>query len=94
MLGAGSEQETLRIHKYHVNEQLTERFKRNSMKEDSWFNAKQRKGIVMHKLLETLSGTEDLDKLISEKVQEGISSGNRKGKRSDRQLGMSWFRRK
>lgn len=69
---AGSEHETLRINKYHVNEQLTERFKRNSMKEDSWFNAKQRKGIVMHKLLETLSGTEDLDKLISEKVQEGL----------------------
>lgn len=68
----GSEHESLRIHKYHVNEQLTERFKRNSMKEDSWFNAKQRKGIVMHKLLETLSGTEDLDKLISEKVQEGL----------------------
>jgi ATP-dependent helicase/nuclease subunit A len=43
-----------------------------AMKEDSWFNAKQRKGIVMHKLLETLSGTVDLDKLISEKVQEGL----------------------
>ncbi|MDP2415078.1 exodeoxyribonuclease V subunit beta [Daejeonella sp.] len=69
---ASSEHESLRIHKYHVNEQLTERFKRNSMKEDSWFNAKQRKGIVMHKLLETLIGTEDLDKLISEKVQEGL----------------------
>jgi len=69
---ASSEHESLRIHKYHVNDQLTERFKRNSMKEDSWFNAKQRKGIVMHKLLETLSGTEDLNKLISEKVQEGL----------------------
>jgi len=69
---AGSEHESFRIHKYHVNEQLTDRFKRNIMKEDSWFNAKQRKGIVMHKLLETLSGTEDLNKLISEKVQEGL----------------------
>ncbi len=68
----GSEHESLKIHKYNVNEQLTERFKRNSMKEDSWFNAKQRKGVVLHKLLETLSGTEDLDKLISEKVQEGL----------------------
>lgn len=67
-----SEHESLRIHKYHVTEQVTERFKRNSMKEDSWFNAKQRKGIVMHKLLETLNGTENLDKLISEKVQEGF----------------------
>jgi ATP-dependent exoDNAse (exonuclease V) beta subunit len=69
---AGLEHESLRIHKYHVNEQITERFKRNSMKEDSWFNAKQRKGIVMHELLEILSDTENLDKLISEKVQEGL----------------------
>jgi ATP-dependent exoDNAse (exonuclease V) beta subunit len=69
---ASSEHESLKVHNYHVNEQLTERFKRNSMKEDSWFNAKQRKGIVMHKILETLSGTVDLDKLISEKVQEGL----------------------
>jgi ATP-dependent exoDNAse (exonuclease V) beta subunit len=67
-----SEHESLKITKYHVNEQLTDRFKRNSMAEDSWFNAKQRKGIVMHKILETLSGTVDLDKLISEKVQEGL----------------------
>jgi ATP-dependent exoDNAse (exonuclease V) beta subunit len=67
-----SEHQSLKIHKYHVNQQLTERFKRNSMAEDSWFNAKQRKGIVMHKILETLSGTVDLDKLISEKVQEGL----------------------
>ncbi len=67
-----SEQESLRIQTYHVNEKLTERFKRNSMNEDSWFNAKQRKGIVMHKLLETLSGLEELDKLISEKIQEGF----------------------
>jgi ATP-dependent helicase/nuclease subunit A len=67
-----SEHESLKINKYHVNEELTERFKRNSLAEDSWFNAKQRKGIVMHKILETLSGTVDLDKLISEKVQEGL----------------------
>lgn len=67
-----SEYESLEIREYHVNEQLTQRFKRNSATEDSWFNAKQRKGIVMHKLLETLSGTEDLDKLIAEKVQEGL----------------------
>ncbi|SDM20043.1 ATP-dependent exoDNAse (exonuclease V) beta subunit (contains helicase and exonuclease domains) [Daejeonella rubra] len=60
------------IHDYHVNEQLTERFKRNSMNEDTWFNAKQRKGIVLHKVLETLTGTGDLDKLIAEKVQDGL----------------------
>jgi len=60
------------IHDYHVNEQLTERFKRNSMNEDTWFNAKQRKGVVLHKVLETLTGRADLDKLIAEKVQEGL----------------------
>ena len=60
------------IHDYHVNEQLTERFKRNSMNEDTWFNAKQRKGIVLHKILETLTGTGNLDKLIAVKIQEGL----------------------
>ena len=48
------------------------RFKRNNINEDSWFNARQRKGVVLHKLLETLTGTENLDKLISEQVQEGL----------------------
>ena len=60
------------IHDYHVNEQLTERFKRNSMNEDNWFNAKQRKGIVLHEILETLTGSGNLEKLIAEKVQEGL----------------------
>lgn len=69
---AMSEHDLLSIHTYHVNEQLTGRFKRNSLNEDSWFNARQRKGVVLHKLLETLTGTENLDKLISEKVQEGL----------------------
>jgi len=60
------------IHDYHVNEQLTERFKRNSMNEETWFNAKQRKGIVLHKILEILTDSGNLDKLIAEKVQEGL----------------------
>jgi ATP-dependent exoDNAse (exonuclease V) beta subunit len=60
------------IHDYYVNEQLTERFKRNSTNEETWFNAKQRKGIVLHKILETLTGSGNLDKLIAEKVQEGL----------------------
>ncbi len=67
-----SEHELLSIRTYHVNEQLTLRFKRNNINEDSWFNARQRKGVVLHKLLETLTGTENLDKLISEQVQEGL----------------------
>jgi hypothetical protein len=60
------------IHDYHVNEQLSERFKRNSMNEANWFNAKQRKGIVLHKILETLTGSGNLEKLIAEKVQDGL----------------------
>jgi ATP-dependent exoDNAse (exonuclease V) beta subunit len=66
------EHHQLMIHDYHVNEQLTERFKRNSLNEDTWFNAKQRKGVVLHKILETLTSTGNLDKLIAEKVQEGL----------------------
>ena len=42
------------------------------MNEDNWFNAKQRKGIVLHKILETLTGSGNLEKLIAEKVQEGL----------------------
>ena len=67
-----SETKQLRIHNYHVNEQLTERFKRNSRKEDSWFNAKQRKGIVLHQLLEKLDSIDNLDRLISMQVEEGL----------------------
>jgi ATP-dependent exoDNAse (exonuclease V) beta subunit len=63
---------SLMLRSYPVNEQLTERFKRNSMNEDVWYNAKQRKGIVLHKILETLSAKDNLDKLIAEKVQEGF----------------------
>lgn len=69
---ASSEFEPLSINNYYVNEQLTERFKRNNRTEESWFNARQRKGIVLHKLLEALTGFDNLDKLISEKVQEGF----------------------
>lgn len=64
--------ESLMLNSYPVNEQLTERFKRNSINEDTWFNARQRMGIVLHKILETLSVKDNLDKLIAEKVQEGL----------------------
>ncbi len=60
------------VDSYHVNEKLTERFKRNSQKQDTWFNARQRKGVVLHGLLETISSLDNLDKLINEKVQEGL----------------------
>ena len=60
------------IPSYQINEQLTERFKRNSQKQDTWFNARQRKGVVLHKLLETIHDLNLLDKLIDEKVQEGL----------------------
>ncbi len=62
----------LMLHKYKVNERLTERFKRNSVHEETWYNAKQRTGIVIHKILETLSLSDNLDKLIAEKIQEGF----------------------
>lgn len=67
-----AENATMLIKSYQINEELTERFKRNSQKQDTWFNARQRKGVVLHELLETITTTESLDKLIEEKVQEGL----------------------
>jgi len=67
-----AESDPLLIENYQINEELTERFKRNSQKQDTWFNARQRKGVVLHELLETITSTESLDKLIEEKVQEGL----------------------
>ena len=67
-----SDSDPLIISSYQINEQLTERFKRNSQKQDTWFNARQRKGVVLHKLLETIHDLDLLDKLIDEKVQEGL----------------------
>lgn len=64
--------EPMIVHSYRVNEGLTERFKRNSRVQDTWFNARQRKGVVLHELLETISSLENLDKLINQKVQEGL----------------------
>jgi ATP-dependent exoDNAse (exonuclease V) beta subunit len=66
------ENDPLIIDNYQINEQLTERFKRNSQKQDTWFNARQRKGVVLHELLETINSLESLDKLIEEKVQAGL----------------------
>ncbi|MBC7759717.1 MAG: hypothetical protein H7069_12725, partial [Phormidesmis sp. FL-bin-119] len=60
------------IPSYQINEQLTERFKRNSQKQDTWFNARQRKGVVLHELLGAIHDLDLLDKLIDEKVQEGL----------------------
>jgi ATP-dependent exoDNAse (exonuclease V) beta subunit len=62
----------LMLNTYPVNEQITDRFKRNSMNEETWFNAKQRIGIALHKILENLTGIDNIDKLIAEKVQEGL----------------------
>jgi ATP-dependent exoDNAse (exonuclease V) beta subunit len=67
-----TENDPMIIHDYRINEELTERFKRNSQKQDTWFNARQRKGVVLHELLETINSLENLDKLIDEKVQEGL----------------------
>lgn len=62
----------LMIGEYVVNEGLTERFKRNSQTQNIWYNARQRKGVVLHALLETINNLDNLDKLIAEKVQEGL----------------------
>lgn len=62
----------LMLKSYPVNEYITERFKRNSQHDQAWFNAKQRLGIVLHKILESLDGKNNLDKLINEKMQEGL----------------------
>ena len=66
------EDEHLIIDNYQINELLTERFKRNSQNQLLWFNASQRKGVVLHELLESINSLENLDKLIDEKVQEGL----------------------
>lgn len=67
-----SKNQYLKIPDYQVNEELTDRFKRNSRNEETWFNSRQRKGIVLHKILELLVTEDELDKLIAEKVQEGF----------------------
>ena len=67
-----AEEAPLLISKYQINANLTERFKRNSRSQDVWFNARQRKGVVLHELLETITSLKDLDKLIDEKVQLGL----------------------
>jgi len=67
-----SENEPLIIESYQVNESLTERFKRNNQNHDAWFNARQRKGVVLHELLETITSIKEIDKLIEEKVQDGL----------------------
>lgn len=64
--------QALMLNTYPVNEYITERFKRNSQHDQTWFNAKQRMGIVLHKILEALDGKNNLDKLINEKMQEGL----------------------
>jgi ATP-dependent helicase/nuclease subunit A len=60
------------VNSYRVNEELSEKFRRNSQKQETWYNARQRKGVVLHSLLETIDGLDSLDRLINEKVQEGL----------------------
>jgi len=62
----------LEISSYEVNDQLTTKFNYQVANEDNWHNARQRKGIVLHKILETLTDLADLDKLISMHMQEGL----------------------
>lgn len=57
---------------YYVNERLTAKFNSRKNNEDGWFNARQRKGVVLHSILETITDLKDLDKLIAVKIQEGL----------------------
>jgi ATP-dependent helicase/nuclease subunit A len=71
-ISSPDDSDQLMVKSYQINEHLTERFKRNSQKQETWYNARQRKGVVLHELLETVNSLENLDKLIDEKVQEGL----------------------
>jgi len=62
----------LEISSYEVNDQLTSKFNYQVANEDNWQNSRQRKGIVLHKILETLTDLTGLDKLISMHMQEGL----------------------
>ncbi len=62
----------IEISSYEVNDQLTAKFNYQVPNEDNWHNARQRKGIVLHKILETLTNLTELDKLISIYVQDGL----------------------
>jgi ATP-dependent helicase/nuclease subunit A len=73
-----NEHSGVEISVYEVNDQLSAKFNYQTATEDNWKNAKQRKGIVLHKILESLTDLEQLDKLISGHMQEGlIRSGER-----------------
>lgn len=62
----------LTVSTYKVNEELTSKFNYQQHSEDSWFNARQRKGVVLHRILETLTSIEDLEKSITLHMQEGL----------------------
>ncbi len=63
---------SLMLNEYVINEQATQRFKRNNPDQAIWFNSNQRKGVVIHELLGQLDDLTQLDKLIDEKLQEGL----------------------
>jgi ATP-dependent helicase/nuclease subunit A len=60
------------ISEYEVNDQLSSKFNYQVNNEDNWHNARQRKGIVLHKILESLTDLNELDKLMSGFMQEGL----------------------
>lgn len=62
----------IRVSDYYVNERLTSKFNYQKNNEDGWFNARQRKGVVLHGILETITDLKELDKLIAVKMQEGL----------------------
>lgn len=62
----------IKVSDYYVNERLTSKFNYQKNNEDGWFNARQRKGVVLHGILETITDLKELDKLIAVKMQEGL----------------------
>ncbi|WP_449435850.1 hypothetical protein [Pedobacter steynii] len=64
-------EKAITVSDYYVNERLTAKFNYQK-KDDGWFNARQRKGVVLHSILETITDLADLDKLIAVKLQEGL----------------------
>lgn len=62
----------LLISRYLVNDDFATKFNYQQHNEENWFNARQRKGVALHSILEKLSDRSDLDRLIQLSMQEGM----------------------
>ena len=62
----------LLISRYLVNDDFATKFNYQQHNEESWFNARQRKGVALHSILEKLSDPAELDRLIQLNMQDGM----------------------